>query len=104
MDAWQFADPETRRSWIAEKGMQVFTLTDPANPMRAVHLFGESPIPFDDLWERADRMPLAGTVVRVAAIPDLIQMKRLAARPQDLIDIEALEAILRRKKGAAAHE
>lgn len=103
VDARQFADPETRRSWVETRGMQVFTLTDPANPMRAVDLFVESPIPFDELWDRADLMPLAGTVVRVAAIPDLIRMKRLAARPQDLIDIEALEAILRHKKGAAGN-
>ena len=51
-----------RRAWIEEKGLQVFTLVDPANPMRAVDL-----------------------------------LKRLAGRPQDLIDIEALEEILRRR-------
>ena len=97
VDARDFADPEERRAWIEEKGMQVFTLIDPANPLRAVDLFVESPIPFGDLSARAEVMALRRTSVRVAGIPDLIRLKRLAGRPQDLIDIEALEAILRRR-------
>lgn len=47
----------------------------------------------------ADRFELSQTTVRVASIPDLIELKRRAGRPQDLADIEQLEAILRAKKG-----
>ena len=97
VDARDFADSAVRRAWIEEKGMQVFTLIDPANPLRAVDLFVESPIPFGDLAARAEVMALRRTSVPVASIPDLIRLKRLAGRPQDLIDIEALEAILRRR-------
>lgn len=97
VDARSFADSAIRHLWIEEKGMQVFTLTDPANPMRAVDLFAESPIVFGDLWARAEMVRLTSTSVRVAAIPDLIQLKRIAGRPQDLIDIQALEGILERR-------
>lgn len=92
-----FADPSTREGWIRDKHMRVFTMIDRNNPMRQVDLFVESPIPFDSLWERSETMPLAGTRVRVACIDDIIRMKRIAARPQDLVDIEALQAIAARK-------
>ena len=94
-----FADPATRHQWIHDKGMRVFSMWDPANPMREVDLFVEHLIDFDELWNRSDIINLSHTAVRIASIPDLIRLKRLAGRPQDLADIEALEIILRRKEG-----
>jgi hypothetical protein len=61
--------------------------------MREVDLFVEHPIPFEALWGRAEIITLESTAVRIASIEDLVAMKRIAGRPQDLIDIEALEAI-----------
>lgn len=93
VDPMDFAEPANRARWIAEKGMRVFTMTDPGNPTRSVNLFIENPIEFEELYDRAEVQDLDGTIVRVASIPDLIHMKRLAGRPRDLSDIEALEAI-----------
>ncbi len=94
VDAVAFADSVVRESWIRDKGMRVFSLWDPTQPMREVDLFVEHPIEFEGLFARAEIVPLDTTTVRVASIPDLIALKRLASRPQDLADIEALEAIL----------
>ena len=89
----------TLAAWIRDKGMQVLSLYDPRNPLLEVDLFVESPIPFADLWARAESVPLASTTVRVASIRDLVTMKRLAGRRQDLEDIEALEEIERVRGG-----
>lgn len=102
VDPLAFADSEIRGQWIREKGMRVFSLWDPANPMRQVDLFVEHPVDFDELWSRSEVIPLTRTVVRIASIPDLIYLKRLAGRPQDLLDIDALEILLRRKEPGRA--
>lgn len=98
VEASDFADGSTRESWIRDKNMRVFTMLDANNPMRQVDLFVESPIPFDQLWKRSEVLALRGTNVRVAAIEDIIAMKKLAGRPQDFADIEALEAIAAQRK------
>lgn len=97
-----FADPAVRQQWVQEKGMRVFSLWNPANPMLEVDLFAEHLIDFEELWSRAEIVELTQAVVRIASIPDLIHLKRLAGRPQDLADIEALEIILHRREGPGA--
>ena len=54
--------------------------------------------PYAALRDRADRIELEGAEVRIASVDDLIAMKRAAGRPQDVVDIEALE-IARRRRG-----
>lgn len=56
---------------------------------------------YEQLRERALTVELAGVIVRVAALDDLIAMKKVAGRPKDLVAVEELEAIqrLRRERG-----
>ncbi len=95
VDPLGFADAELRALWIRDKGLRVFSMHDPRDPMREVDLFVELPAPFPELWARARLVELGATRVRIACIDDLIAMKRRAGRPEDLTDIEALEAIAR---------
>jgi hypothetical protein len=53
------------------------------------------PIDYRILQARAVRMKFHGLSVPVAAIDDLIALKRQAGRPQDLEDIRALEELRR---------
>jgi hypothetical protein len=67
--------------------------------MRSIDVFLENPVPFQELWARSEVKALRHTFVRVASIEDLIALKRLAGRPHDLQDIQALEEIRRRLRG-----
>jgi len=93
VDAAELADPAVHARWIDEQGMRVLSLWDPGDPLRSVNLFVENPIEFEELWERSDPVDLGGVRTRIASIEHLIRLKRLADRPQDRSDIEALEAI-----------
>lgn len=94
VDAAEFADPATRARWIDEKGMTVFAFWHPENPDSIVDVFVDEPIDFEDLWTRSVVARLESTEVRIASIPDLIELKRRAGRPNDLADIEVLERML----------
>ena len=98
-----FANASIRETWVEEKGMQVFTMVDRANPRLVVDLFVRRPIDFEALWARAETIALEGEPVRVAAIEDLIAMKRTAGRAQDLDDVRHLEWIRakRRRPGSS---
>ena len=88
-----FADAGQRNRWIEEKNMTVFSLAHRDKPGLTVDLFARHPIPFDALWSRSVLMDLGDTKVRVCALEDLIALKRLAGRQQDLADIEQLARI-----------
>ncbi len=88
-----FADPAKREDWVQNRNMLVFQLWDPTNPERSVDVFVREPIDFPILFADAVAKDLDGTPIRVASIRHLIAMKRLAGRPRDLDDIEALRQI-----------
>lgn len=48
---------------------------------------------YDALARTATKMDVGGVTVLVASLEDLIQMKRAAGRPKDLIEVEVLAAV-----------
>ncbi len=90
-----FADPDARRAWIQGKGLTVFSMWSEQFPATEVDLFVEEPVPFEAAYARAVPVDLGHSNIMVAAIEDLLSLKRAASRPRDLEDIEALEAILK---------
>jgi predicted nucleotidyltransferase len=53
---------------------------------------------YDELRREADEIEIEGRAVRIASIEHLLAMKRAAGRPQDLLDIEALEILRARRR------
>ncbi len=98
MAAEDFADPEKRAEWT-QRNMLVFPLWDPDNPLRSVDVFVDEPIAFDRLLRDAVRKDLDGTIVPVASIDHLIEMKERAGRLRDLEDIDKLRQIRDAERG-----
>lgn len=95
INAEQFASPELRRKWRAEKHMEVLQFWSDQHRETKLDVFLEHPFDFETEWQGA-KTAITGpqaTTVRFASIPSLIAMKRLAGRPKDLIDIEFLQKI-----------
>lgn len=60
-------------------------------PSRVDILMGLKNLSFDECWERRDTALISGIETHFISIDDLIINKRVAGRPQDLIDAENLE-------------
>jgi hypothetical protein len=91
--ATDFADADQREAWIRDKNVRVFSLWGPTTGDPEIDLFVREPFDFDAVFARAEQLPLRHTFVPVLCRADLIELKRQAGRPQDLADIEALEAL-----------
>ena len=78
-----------REEYIRERNLTAWSFCDVADPSRLVDIiitYDTTPIPYDTV-------DINGVDVRVLERLALIEMKRLAGRPQDLEDVRALESI-----------
>ncbi len=89
----EFADSVKRQSWITEKQMVVFSFLDPQTPGFIVDLFVNMPMDFEGLYARKKMLSVENLQVPICGLEDLIALKRLAGRPQDLLDVETLRTI-----------
>jgi hypothetical protein len=91
--AEELLDAATRDQWNREKGMEVFSFVDPAQPMALIDVFIEEKIPFREVLQEIVQMSAKGITIPVVSLRHLKRLKQSAGRPQDLADIEALEAL-----------
>lgn len=91
--AGDLLDPSVREQWKRDKGMIVFSFIEPSQPMALVDVFIEEQIPFPEVLQEIVRMEARGITIPVVSVRHLKRLKRSAGRPQDLADIEAIEAL-----------
>jgi len=89
------SDIEQLRQWHIERNLEAFALRTKELAGVTLDILLFPPLEFSDMFSRAVMVDVAGTQVRVAAIDDLIALKRAVGRPIDLSDIEHLERIKR---------
>lgn len=90
-----FTDPAKREEWAEQRNMRVLQRWDPANPARSVDLFVREPIDFDTMLADSVVKDLDGVPIKIASIRHMVRLKQTAGRPQDLLDIEALQTVAR---------
>jgi hypothetical protein len=88
-------DVDQVRRWRHDKGMLALNFRTPDGEIDVGLLVSESDR-FDALRGRAVQVTLDRRTFFVASIEDLIEMKRRAGRPQDLLDVEQLQRLQRR--------
>jgi len=88
----EFADAETREHWRRTKEMIVLKLWSDKHQRTPVDIFVYEPFDFAAESETASALEICpGLRAPVVSLETLLQMKRVAGRPQDLIDIEELQ-------------
>lgn len=87
-DVYRFRD-----EYINNRNMVAWSFVDYKNPTRIVDVL----ITHSLKKINTKKVSLAGKKVTVASLKDLIKMKKLSGRPQDLLDIENMEKILNEK-------
>ena len=88
----EFADSATRERWRDEKNMIVLKLWSDVHRRTPIDVFVYEPFDFDAEFERAAHLEVApGIAAPVVSLSTLIEMKKLAGRPHDLIDIDELK-------------
>ncbi|MGB4118146.1 MAG: nucleotidyl transferase AbiEii/AbiGii toxin family protein [Polaromonas sp.] len=81
--------------WHKEKGMLAFALREPGIAGSVIDVLVRPDVSYERLVADAFNGELFGNQVKVASIDHLLEMKRVANRPKDLLDIAALEKIKR---------
>ena len=85
------ADPKTRKLWTQQKGMKVYSFIEPYGiPPRNVDVMVEPPSNFNAVYQQRTMTALRGIPVPLMPVKELARMKRKAARPQDLQDVQDL--------------
>ncbi|MCX6934685.1 MAG: hypothetical protein NTZ01_00575 [Verrucomicrobia bacterium] len=92
--AQQFADANLREKWQKEKGMLVLQFWSDEHRRTPVDIFVQEPFEFDQEYASAELHEIAPNLkAKVVTKSTLVRMKKEAARPKDLLDLEMLGKI-----------
>ena len=89
-----FADAATRERWRTEKNMIVLKLWSDAHLRTPIDIFVYEPFDFAAEYAQAVHLEICpGVSAPVVSLATLLEMKRMAGRPQDLEDVKELERV-----------
>ncbi len=92
--AEQFADPVARETWKREEPMKVLKFWSELHRETPIDLLIDEPFDFSREYAASEvRETLPGLPVHIVSLAALLEMKRVAGRPQDLADIDELNLL-----------
>jgi len=87
------ANARTRKVWLEDKGMKVYSFVERHAPQRVVDVMVNPPHPFTRVYRRRVTVRARGADVPLVPVDVLVAMKSAAGRPEDLLDIDALRRL-----------
>lgn len=92
--AEEFASSSRRKQWQREKNMMVLRFWSDLHRETPLDIFVTEPFDFEREYAKADVLESAtGSPVRIVSLATLLKMKRQAARPQDMADIDEINLL-----------
>ncbi len=91
--AEEFISAENRRRWANDKNMKVFSFFHPESPVNLIDVFVNEPISYDLVKSDLVEIKSGNIPIPVVSVKNLIRLKQISGRPQDIADIKALEEI-----------
>jgi len=91
--AEDFADKDIRKKWVKEKNMKVFSFIHGKDDYKIIDIFPENPISFAGSYSKKQIVEARGIRINVISVEDLVALKKMSAREQDLKDIEMLKEL-----------
>ena len=92
------ADTEKRAEWRAKKHMIAFSFYNPEVPYQQIDVFLENPIDFDEADQNKEIVSVEDIKIPILSLDDLVRIKQLSNRLQDVSDVEALKQVKRIQK------
>ncbi len=89
----ELVNPLKRRFWHEEKGIMLFTFKHKNNAIKQVDIFLENPIDFEELYENKRDIFIEDVKIPLVSLDDLMRLKELAGRKQDLADVKGLKKV-----------
>lgn len=93
IDLHEFCDAEKREKWARERNMTVFSVVSDGLKGLTLDLFVKNPYEYSEIESDLIYENMEGVMIPTIDLGRLIEMKKQVARPQDLIDVTALERI-----------
>jgi predicted nucleotidyltransferase len=93
VDPMLLADPRTRKTWIKEKHMKVFSLYHKHTNFKVINIIILTPVSYEAAKPNRTTVDVKDIKIHLIGLDDLIQMKKVSGREQDLSDIKAIEKL-----------